>query len=193
VHCVPGDWLVARCDDVRPLFSDPRVASDPRPWERDVPAPEGSLRRELVERARCARARGRASHRLGRLHAARDARASIAFGPRRRMRARARHRNLHPRRAQRCPDRSDGAMRLDRAARRRVGSTAHQLDSREISRVSRRVPRRSSNRTASEVRPVRWTRFRAALDREDCGRRRVSGRAPVEPRTKDDEQADRCA
>ena len=51
VHYVPGfdTWMVIRYDDVRQLFTDPRVTNDPRAYAGYRPAPEGSYLRWLSE------------------------------------------------------------------------------------------------------------------------------------------------
>ncbi len=51
LHHVPGldTWVVIRYDDVRQLFTDPRVTNDPRAYAGYRPAPEGSYLRWLSE------------------------------------------------------------------------------------------------------------------------------------------------
>jgi len=51
VHFVPelGCFFVTRYDDVRQLFTDPRVTNDRRAWEHYVPPPEGSFMRWVAD------------------------------------------------------------------------------------------------------------------------------------------------
>ena len=42
-----GLWLVTRYDDVRDLFTDPRLDADRRTWEHYEPGPEGPDRNYL--------------------------------------------------------------------------------------------------------------------------------------------------